>query len=140
MQVKDVSSAKAGSVKRRNAFPSCSRENLRESTCCGEKRCTSTLVTPLAAAPVNKALAFEQGVEITVREVKYTPVAADRNLAMARITVRHGSETKDVSLGRELPGGKVCYQLATGVWVGLVETVPNKAMLRVGLPPAEPPP
>ncbi|MDI3284396.1 hypothetical protein QHF83_13930 [Polyangium sp. 15x6] len=95
---------------------------------------------PLAgvAVDVNKAFAFEQGVEVTVREVKYTPVAADRNLAMARVTVRHGSETKDVSLGRELPGGKVCYQQATGVWVGLVETVPNKAMLRVGLPPAEP--
>ena len=95
---------------------------------------------PLAgvAAEVNKTLAFEEGVEVTVRQVEYTPIAADRNLAMAKITVKHGSDTKDVSLGRELPGGKVCYQQASGLWIGLVETVPNKAMLRVGLPPAEP--
>ncbi|MRG91561.1 hypothetical protein [Polyangium spumosum] len=97
---------------------------------------------PLAgvAAEVNKTLAFEEGVEVTVKQVKYTPIAADRNLAMALVSVRRGSETKDVRLGRELPGGKVCYQQASGLWVGLVETVPNKAMLRVGLPPAEPPP
>jgi len=90
------------------------------------------------AAEVDKTVELEEGASVIVREVKYTPIAADRNAALAKVTVRRGGEEKDVKLARDLPGGVVCYQQALGMWIGLVETVPNKAMIRVGLPPKEP--
>lgn len=91
-------------------------------------------------AEVGKTVSLAEGVEITTKQVEYTPIAADQNMALALVSVHRGNETKEVRLGRRLPGGPVCYQQAAGLWVGLVETVPNKAMVRVGLPPPEPPP
>ena len=96
---------------------------------------------PLSGIPaeVKKVVALEDGIEITTRQVEYTPVAEDQNVALALIEIRRGQETKEVRLARRLPGGPVCYQQAAGLWVGLVETVPNKAMVRIGVPPPPPP-
>jgi len=95
---------------------------------------------PLGGIPaeVGKSVALEQDVSITTRQVKYTPIAEDQNLAIARIAVKRGSEEIELNLSRQLPGGVVCYQQVAGLWVGLVETVPSKAMVRVGLPPKPP--
>jgi hypothetical protein len=96
---------------------------------------------PLGGIPaeVDKPVVMEEGITITAREARYTPIAEDRNIALAKLVVRRGAEEKQVSLGRQLPGGVVCYQQVAGLWVGLVETVPSKAMVRVGVPLVPPP-
>ncbi|UQA54989.1 hypothetical protein [Polyangium aurulentum] len=84
--------------------------------------------------PVKQAVALETGVEVTAEEVRYVPVGEDTNVAMARLAVKRGNERVVLSLGRQLPG-QVCYAQALGLWVGLVDVAPPKAMVRVGLPP-----
>jgi hypothetical protein len=91
------------------------------------------------AAEIKVPRALEDDVEITAEEVRYTPVGEDTNVAMARVAVRRGTERAVLSLGRQLPG-KVCYTQALGLWVGLVDVAPPKAMIRVGKPPPPPPP
>jgi hypothetical protein len=90
-------------------------------------------------APVNKAVALETGVEVRAEEVRYVPVGEDTNIAMARLSVKRGNERVVLSLGRQLPG-QVCYAKALGLWVGLVDVAPPKAMVRVGVPPVLPAP
>lgn len=97
----------------------------------------ATFQTQGIGAQVNKPLALEQGVEVTTEEVRYVPVGEDTNVAMARVAVKRGNEKVVLSLGRQLPG-QVCYANALGLWVGLVDVAPPKAMIRVGTPPPPP--
>jgi hypothetical protein len=93
-------------------------------------------------AEVGKPVAMEDGIGIVARQVKYTPISEDSNMAIARVMVSRGGEEKELNLSRQLPSGVVCYHQISGLWIGLVETVPNKAMVRVGVPlppPAAPP-
>jgi hypothetical protein len=107
-----------------------------------EKPGAKPVPAPLHGIPaeMEKPVTLEEGVSVNVHAVGYTPVAEDRNMAMARLTVTRGKESTDIGLGRQLPGAAVCYKRALGMWVGLVDVGPRKAMVRIGLPPPEPPP